>query len=130
MAYPQWLALKGTKMSEILNDLYELVERRKAEKEEGSYTSYLFEEGLDKILKKLGEECSETIIAAKNFEACEGEIDGSREAVTNESSDLIYHLIVMLSELGVRPEEVEDILRTRMQKTGNLKQPHKTDKNT
>ena len=108
-------------MSDILKDLYEIVEQRKAAPEEGSYTAYLFDEGLDKILKKLGEECSETIIAAKNFKACEEEAEELRDAVTNESSDLIYHLIVMLSELGVRPEEVEDVLRARMQKTGNLK---------
>jgi len=112
-------------MTDILNDLYELVEKRKAEREEGSYTAYLFDAGLDKILKKLGEECAETIIAAKNLEHSG---DGSfcvqtRQDLLNESADLIFHLIVMLSELDVKPEEVEDILRERMLKTGNLKPP-------
>jgi len=114
-------------MPDILIELYEIVEKRKAERAEGSYTVYLFDEGLDKILKKLGEECSETIIAAKNLKA---EEEGSRDSLIGETADLIYHIAVMLSELGVRPEEVEDILRTRMQKTGNLKQTRQTDKNT
>ena len=114
-------------MTDILTELYELVEKRKAEREEGSYTAYLFDEGLDKILKKLGEECTETIIAAKNLKAGGA---GARDALVNETGDLIYHITVMLSELGLRPEEVEDVLRTRMQKTGNLKQTHETDKNS
>ena len=159
-------------MSDILKELYEIVEQRKAAREEGSYTVYLFDAGLDKILKKLGEECSETIIAAKNLKAGEesaaknlkageesaaknlkageesaaknlkageageaGEGSGgtgaeARAALANEAGDLIYHITVMLSELGVRPEEVEDILRARMRKTGNLKQFRETDKNT
>jgi len=116
-------------MTDILKDLYELVERRKAEREEGSYTAYLFDEGLDKILKKLGEECSETIIAAKNLEH---NGDGSfcvqtRQDLLNEAGDLIYHLTVMLSVLGVRPEELEGVLRERMKKTGNLKPSLKSD---
>ena len=109
-------------MTDILKDLYELVERRKAEREEGSYTAYLFDEGLDKILKKLGEECSETIIAAKNLQNSE-----DRDALLNEAGDLIYHLTVMLSVLGVRPEELEGVLRERMKKTGNLKPSLKSD---
>jgi len=114
-------------MTDILTELYEIVEKRKAEREEGSYTAYLFDEGLDKILKKLGEECSETIIAAKNLKSWEA---GSRDDLIGETADLIYHITVMLSELGLRPEEVEDVLRARMQKTGNLKQTHETDKNS
>ena len=128
-------------MPDILTDLYEIVERRKAEREEGSYTVYLFDSGLDKILKKLGEETAETIIAAKNLRAAEAAIQGDastamtegepegtaaiaaaeREALVGEAGDLIYHLVVMLNELGVRPEEVEALLRERMKKTGNLK---------
>jgi len=114
-------------MSDILTELYEIVEDRKTAREEGSYTVYLFDEGLDKILKKLGEECVETIIAAKNLKAAEGDSVELREALSDESSDLIYHLIVMLNELGVRPDEVEGVLRERMKKTGNLKQPGTTE---
>ncbi|MCL1896278.1 MAG: phosphoribosyl-ATP diphosphatase [Clostridiales bacterium] len=106
-------------MPDILTDLYEIVERRRAEREEGSYTVYLFDSGLDKILKKLGEEAAETIIAAKNLKAAEAE----REALVGEAGDLIYHLVVMLNELGVPPEEVEALLRERMKRTGNLKKP-------
>jgi len=117
-------------MPDILTELYEIVEKRRAERAEGSYTVYLFDEGLDKILKKLGEECAETIIAAKNLKAGEGNADEACSGLVNETSDLIYHIVVMLSELGVRPEEVEEILRARMKKTGNLKQFRRTDKNT
>ena len=109
-------------MPDILTDLYEIVERRRVEREEGSYTVYLFDSGLDKILKKLGEEAAETIIAAKNLKgAAEAEAEAEREALVGETGDLIYHLVVMMNELGVRPEEVEALLRERMKKTGNLK---------
>ncbi|MCL2111601.1 MAG: phosphoribosyl-ATP diphosphatase [Clostridiales bacterium] len=107
-------------MSDILRDLYAIVENRRAEREEGSYTNYLFESGLDKILKKLGEEEAETLIAAKNLEL-NNEAIKEREELKNEVSDLLYHLVVMLNELGVRPEEIEEVLRARMQKKGNLK---------
>ncbi|MBQ5347800.1 MAG: phosphoribosyl-ATP diphosphatase [Ruminococcus sp.] len=71
----------------VLNALYETVLNRRDNKKEGSYTCYLFEKGLDKILKKVGEECSETIIAAKN---------GDNSETVYEISDLIYHLMVMI----------------------------------
>ena len=64
---------------------------------EGSYTSYLFEKGLNKILKKVGEESAETIIAAK---------DGDLEALTRETADLVYHLVVLLVERGLTLEAV------------------------
>jgi len=91
-------------LGEVLNSLYALVETRKGERPEGSYTTYLFEHGLDKILKKLGEEASETIIAAKNDD---------REALTKESCDLLYHLIVLLVERGVSLTNVRDELVMR-----------------
>ena len=114
-------------MTDLLQDLYEIVEQRKAAREEGSYTVYLFDAGLDKILKKLGEECAETIIAAKNLQAGKEAGPEARDALTNEAGDLLYHYIVMLNELGVRPEEVEEIIRGRMKKTGNLKPSLKSD---
>ena len=82
----------------VLQELYGVIQGRKANPQEGSYTCYLFEEGLDKILKKVGEECSETIIAAKNGEM--GETVG-------EISDLIYHVPVSYTHLlcGRRPPE-------------------------
>ena len=76
----------------LLDRLYELIQSRERERPAGSYTTYLFEAGLDKILKKLGEESAETIIAAKND-------DDSR--LTAEVSDLVYHLLVLLVARGV-----------------------------
>ena len=69
---------------EVLKRLYQVVLDRKANPQEGSYTCYLFDKGVDKILKKVGEECAETIIAAKN---------GVREDTVGEISDLVYHQI-------------------------------------
>ena len=111
-------------MAENNNELYELYATlldRKANKQEGSYTCYLFEKGLDKILKKVGEECSETIIAAKN---------GDNKETVLEISDLIYHLFVMMADQGITVDEVMAELSKRSQKTGNLKQFHQVDKNT
>ncbi len=89
---------------ELLRQLYAVVETRRAERPKGSYTTYLFNQGLDKILKKVGEESSETIIAAKNDD---------RAAFVGETADLVYHLIVLLVERGVGLEEVYDELAAR-----------------
>ena len=106
---------------DILRELYETVESWRQEKAEGSYTCYLFEKGLDKILKKCGEECSEVIIAAKN---------GKKEDTVGEIADLMYHLTVMMVNEGIPFEEVEAELARRHQKQGNLKTFHQVDKNT
>ena len=106
---------------DILHELYETVEGRRQEKQEGSYTCYLFEKGLDKILKKCGEECSEVIIAAKN--GCNGE-------TSQELCDLLYHLLVLMAEQGISPADLREILEVRRQKIGNLKQFHASDHNT
>jgi phosphoribosyl-ATP pyrophosphohydrolase/phosphoribosyl-AMP cyclohydrolase len=91
-------------LGEVLSTLYALVETRKHERPEGSYTTYLFDQGLDKILKKLGEESSETIIAAKNDDP---------GALTRESCDLLYHLVVLLVERGIALADVRDELVRR-----------------
>ena len=88
----------------LLDQLYELIQSRERERPAGSYTTYLFEEGLDKILKKLGEESAETIIAAKN------EDDGR---LTAEVSDLVYHLLVLLVARGVSLAQVAAELERR-----------------
>jgi phosphoribosyl-ATP pyrophosphohydrolase/phosphoribosyl-AMP cyclohydrolase len=88
----------------FLTELAAVIESRKETRPEGSYTAYLFDRGLDKILKKVGEEAAETIIAAKN--------ESSGELV-RETSDLIYHLLVLLAERGIAPEEVVSELRSR-----------------
>ena len=66
-----------------------VIAQRRAEPQEGSYTCYLFEKGLDKILKKVGEECAETIIAAKN---------GDKKELVGEINDVFYHIMVMMNE--------------------------------
>lgn len=88
----------------VLNDLFRLIENRKKELPEGSYTTYLFEKGLDKILKKIGEESSETIIAAKNED---------KHALVSETADLLYHLMVLLVERGVSLDDVAAELASR-----------------
>ena len=105
----------------VINDLYDVVLNRKANPEEGSYTCYLFDQGLDKILKKLGEECSETIIAAKN---------GDKEELSLEICDLLYHLLVLMANEGLPIETVEAELEKRRAKIGNLKTFRETDKNS
>ena len=105
----------------VLAELYQTVEQRKAEEQEGSYTCYLFEKGLDKILKKCGEECSEVIIAAKN---------GDNQETVLEISDLLYHLTVLMVNEGLSLADVEAELEKRSKKTGNLKQFHQVDKNS
>ena len=105
----------------VLKELYAVVEDRKAHPQEGSYTCYLFEKGLDKILKKVGEECAETIIAAKN---------GVQVDTVGEISDLIYHLTVMMAALEVPLDAVLEELELRSRKIGNLKQMKTVDHNT
>ena len=107
--------------SDVLRSLYQVVLDRKAHPQEGSYTCYLFDKGLDKILKKVGEECAETIIAAKN--------DVPADTV-GEISDLIYHLMVMMAEKDIPLDDVLAELDRRSQKIGNLKQMRQTDKET
>lgn len=98
-----------------------VIAQRRVQPTEGSYTCYLFEQGLDKMLKKIGEECAETIIAAKNSE---------KEALIGEINDVIYHLMVMMNECGVTLAEICDEMERRAQKIGNLKQFHVSDHNT
>ena len=107
-------------MDYIRND-YETILKRLEAKEEGSYTCYLFEQGLDKILKKVGEESAEMIIAAKN---------GDKDETVGEICDLIYHTLVMMVNEGISIEDVEAVLEKRAEKAGNLKKFHKVDKNS
>lgn len=95
---------KFESLGTVLDELYDLVESRRRDRPDGSYTTYLFEQGLDKILKKVGEETAETIIAAKNDE---------KGPLVSESADLIYHLIVLLVERGVSLESIRDELMQR-----------------
>ncbi|MBR2464592.1 MAG: bifunctional phosphoribosyl-AMP cyclohydrolase/phosphoribosyl-ATP diphosphatase HisIE [Clostridia bacterium] len=84
--------------------LMELIHGRKTDKKEGSYTTYLFEKGLDKILKKIGEECTEVIIAAKAEDRAE---------TIYEISDLVYHVMVLMIEQGISLEDIHRELASR-----------------
>ena len=105
-------------MNDTLQLLYQVILDRRTNPQEGSYTCYLFDKGLDKILKKVGEECAETIIAAKN---------SIQEDTVGEISDLIYHLMVMMAEQNIPLSAVMEELDRRSLKIGNLKQFHTSD---
>ena len=105
----------------ILKDMYEVILDRKQNPMEGSYTCYLFEKSLDKILKKVGEESAETIIAAKN---------DVPEDTVGEINDLVYHVLVMMAELNIPLEDVLAEMEKRSRKIGNLKNMHVSDHNT
>jgi phosphoribosyl-ATP pyrophosphohydrolase/phosphoribosyl-AMP cyclohydrolase len=114
-----------------LEELYQVVLERHCTYTENSYTCYLFEKGLDKILKKCGEECSEVIIAAKNASLLTGDHKQSAmEDTKNEICDLLYHLTVLLVNEGIRLDEINGILKERSRKIGNLKTFHTTDHNS
>ena len=84
--------------------VYQLLAGRKTEPKEGSYTTYLFQKGIDKILKKVGEECTEVIVAGKG---------GDREETIFEISDLMYHVMVLMVEMGIEPKDVFAQLASR-----------------
>lgn len=90
--------------SKILDDVYNVIVDRTINPKEGSYTNYLFEKGLDKMLKKVGEETSEVIIAAKNK---------NKDELRYEIGDLLYHLLVVMVERGLKPDDVYDELEKR-----------------
>lgn len=108
-------------MNDTLQSLYQVVLDRQANPQEGSYTCYLFQQGIDKICKKVGEESAETIIAAKN---------GVRSDTVGEICDLIYHLMVLMAQQNIPLDEVLAELDRRSLKIGNLKQMKQTDRET
>ena len=87
-----------------LDALMKVIEGRKIEKKEGSYTTYLFEKGIDKILKKVGEECTEVIIAGKANDKAE---------TIYEISDLVYHVMVLMIEMGISLDDIKNELASR-----------------
>lgn len=88
----------------VIYEVADEVKHRKANPKEGSYTTYLFTEGLDKILKKVGEESTEVVIGAKNRDF---------EEVTNEIADLVYHTLVLIAELDIDVDDIKRVLRER-----------------
>lgn len=110
----------------VYEEIFEVLKlRKKAFDEENapekSYTCYLYEKGVDKICKKVGEEATETVIAAKN---------GDNDELMNEINDLIYHVMVLCVNQGLEWSDVEKVLSERNEKIGNLKTFHTTDKNS
>ncbi|MBQ6701954.1 MAG: bifunctional phosphoribosyl-AMP cyclohydrolase/phosphoribosyl-ATP diphosphatase HisIE [Clostridia bacterium] len=100
--FPVWESDELNEFS--LGSLMKLIEGRKTEKKEGSYTTYLFEKGLDKILKKVGEECTEVIIGAKN---------NDKKETVYEIADLTYHVMVLMIEMGISLEDIHNELASR-----------------
>ncbi|MCR5228132.1 MAG: bifunctional phosphoribosyl-AMP cyclohydrolase/phosphoribosyl-ATP diphosphatase HisIE [Eubacterium sp.] len=88
----------------VFQDVYNVIADRKVNPREGSYTNYLFDKGIDKILKKVGEECTEIVIAAKNPDASE---------IKYEIADFLYHAMVLMVEKGVTWDEINDELARR-----------------
>lgn len=100
-------AVYEERAQDVFEELYQVVVDRRDRPTEESYTAYLFREGLDKILKKIGEESAEVIIAAKN---------DTKHPLLEETADLLYHLTVLLAERGVTPRQVFKVLRDRRRK--------------
>ena len=101
---PVWENAELSESAFSLDSLMKLIEGRKTEKKEGSYTTYLFEKGIDKILKKVGEECTEVIIA--------GKADDKAETVY-EISDLCYHVLVLMVQMGISIDDIKRELASR-----------------
>ncbi|WP_422110301.1 phosphoribosyl-ATP diphosphatase [Dubosiella muris] len=104
----------------VYERVFETILDRKANPEQGSYTTYLFEKGLEKILKKVGEESTEVIIASCKHD---------KEEVINEYGDLIYHLLVLMAELGITLDDIHAVMEERDKKTHNLKAERKPIEN-
>lgn len=102
--FSDFVYLNPAYQSFSVDGLMEMLEGRKKEKPEGSYTTYLFEKGLDKILKKVGEECTEVIIAAKAEDKAE---------TIYEIADLTYHVMVLMTEQGISLEDIRKELAKR-----------------
>ncbi len=98
-------------MSEIEKE-YQNALDRKLHPEEGSYTTYLYEKGLDKILKKVGEESTEVVIAS---------LSQSKEELVGEINDLLFHVLVLMVEKGITLEDIEEELKRRREKQHNSK---------
>ena len=110
----------------VYEEIFEVIKERKKQYENGtaqenSYTCYLFDKGVEKKKKKIGEEATETVIAAKN---------NDNNELKNEINDLLYHIMVLCANQGLDWSEVEEVLNERNEKIGNLKKFHQVDKNT
>jgi len=98
-----------------IEGLYQLIQGRRSDPQEGSYTSYLFQKGTDKILKKVGEECTEVIVAGKG---------GDKQETVFEIADLAYHTLVLMAHMGITPADVAAELAKRHVVDKKVKQEH------
>ena len=103
---------KNNNTGEIMDVLFSLVDERKKTKKKGSYTVFLFKKGINEIVQKVSEETAETVIEA---------VRGKKKLTVQESCDLLYHLIVMWSKLGINPNEIWNELDKRMNKKSKKK---------
>ena len=101
--------------SQITKDFNMILDRKKSG-EEGSYTAYLFNKGIEKILKKVGEEATEVVIAS---------LSDDKNEVVGEICDLTYHVLVLMAELGISLDDINEELRKRSEKSNNLKAERK-----
>jgi len=104
-------------MADILNELAAVLEARKAGDASGSYVAGLYAKGLDAILKKIGEEAAETLLAAKG---------GSREQIVHEVADLWFHTLVLLAAQGLKPDDVLQELKRRFGTSGLVEKAGRT----
>lgn len=100
-------------MNQVLEQLHEVLEARKTSAPESSYVAGLYDQGLNKILEKIGEEAVETLLAARDLDA-----GGDRQALINETADLWFHSMVMLAHLGESPASVLAELQRRFGLSG------------
>ncbi|EOA3902869.1 phosphoribosyl-ATP diphosphatase [Bacillus cytotoxicus] len=105
-------------MEEVLKSLFETIENRKQSPLQGSYTNYLLTKGEDKILKKIGEECTEVVIAAKN---------DNKEEIIKEMVDVLYHCFVLLVAKNISLEEIEKEVREREGKVSKTEERKEID---
>lgn len=106
-------------MTDILNQLADLLEARKTADPASSYVAKLYAKGMDSILKKIGEEATETVIAAKG---------GNRDEIIYETADLWFHTLVMLAKADIRPQEILDELARREGVSGLVEKASRTEK--
>ena len=102
-------------MNKILDELAQILEQRKSSSSDKSYVASLYAKGINKILEKVGEEATETIIAAKEYDV---NVDATKKAVIQETADLWFHTMVMMSHLGLEPNKVLEELEKRFHISG------------
>ncbi len=110
-------------MTDVLRELSDVLEQRKTAQEDNSYVASLHKKGIDHILKKLGEECTETVIAAKD-----AKLSGKNEDLIYETADLWFHSLVLLSHLGETPDAVLKELQRRFNLSGLEEKASRSEK--